>query len=419
MRTLLLISRYFPPMFDVGGKRPFRFARYLHHHGWRTVVWTSQISEGRPVDPTPLSLPPDVRVVREYRSRWQREPKGRLSDGTCSTPVADRHERRAWFEIPVDRDIWWTPRMLYRLRRVVDVERPDAIFATSSPYSVLIAAALLKKTTGLPLCLDLRDPWTLNFLHKRRPAWVRRLDRAVEKGVFRVADRVVFTCKSAATAYREHYPNLPKEKFTTITNSFDPAQRPARQTREGPISLVHFGNCYGPRRLTPVLEAIARLREQQRIEPEQIRVLNLGRIAADDLDRAARLGVADCLQHRPAVSYEDGLSLLAAADLQILLPYGEETLFVPAKFYDYLLTGTPILCLAPPSELTEYVEATGSGQWTEAEDIEGIAGIIAKAIEARRSGSSRYTPQIDVIDRFSALQTTAKLAKLLNELVDE
>ena len=60
-------------MFDVGGKRAYRFARYLPEFGWRAVVVTGRIPRRRPVDETPLSLPPQTHVARVYEPAWARE----------------------------------------------------------------------------------------------------------------------------------------------------------------------------------------------------------------------------------------------------------------------------------------------------------------------------------------------------------
>ena len=39
-RRVLIISRYFPPLYDVGGKRAYRFALHLPDHGWQPIILT-------------------------------------------------------------------------------------------------------------------------------------------------------------------------------------------------------------------------------------------------------------------------------------------------------------------------------------------------------------------------------------------
>ena len=424
MRTVLFISRYFPPMFDVGGKRAYRFARYLPSHGWRPIVWTGPVPTEKAIDPTPIDLPNEVMVLRHYYPSFAKEATGRMSDGTVASPVkraaSPSPALELWRQLksPVDSELWLAPRAARALSKVIEENNVDAIYATSSPYSALVYGAAARAMSGLPLCLDLRDPWTLNFLHARRPGWVRPIDAWIEEALFRYAQRVVFTAESASEAYRAHLPDLPPGHIRTITNSFDPVQRPSAASPSGPITLTHFGNCYGPRSLATLIRALRRLLDTRALDPASIRILNLGRLADDDLALAASLGVGDLLQSRPFVPYEEGLELLAGSDLQILLAYGDETLFIPAKFFDYLLTGAPILGLARPSELTDYIDQTGSGLWVEPDDVEGCAAIIGASIDARLGETSVASRVAHEVDRFSSPRTAESLARLLDELVE-
>ncbi|HED11421.1 MAG TPA: group 1 glycosyl transferase, partial [Caldithrix abyssi] len=40
MKTVLIISYYWPPAGGPGVQRPLKFARYLHELGWKVVVLT-------------------------------------------------------------------------------------------------------------------------------------------------------------------------------------------------------------------------------------------------------------------------------------------------------------------------------------------------------------------------------------------
>ncbi|MCS6798831.1 MAG: glycosyltransferase [Myxococcota bacterium] len=426
MRTLLLLSRHFPPRFDVGGKRAYRFARHLPRFGWRPVVLTAPIPNG-PVDPTAgLPLPPEAIVVRRYHPRpW---PRGgpRDSDGTLAEPTRARRDAdrgalpwlRARLATPLDADLLLVPYIAGVVRTLHARWRFDAVFATSSPYSTLLLGAVARAVTGAPLCLDLRDPWSLNFLQRRRPAWVRRVEAALERVLLHSADRVTFTSEATAAAYREAL-GLPAERVRCIYNAFDPEQRPARARPDPhePVCLVHFGNCYGERTLEPVLRALARIVQRRRLGPADVRLLNLGRVSAADLELARRLGIGALFEWRPVVPYEEGLVLLARADLAILLSYGRETLFVPAKFFDYLLAGTPMLCVAEPSELTTLVERTRTGRYASPDDVETIERLVEEAIDRHRSGRDPPPRDEAAVAEYEAPRAAARLAALLDEMV--
>jgi glycosyltransferase involved in cell wall biosynthesis len=271
----------------------------------------------------------------------------------------------------------------------------------------------LARATGKPLVLDLRDPWTLNFLQHNRPSWVREVEARIEARLFSQAARVILTCASAAAAYRDRYPKF-AEKIVAITNAFEPREL-AHEPRYDRLTLIHFGNCYGPRSLAPVLHAIARLRDQGRLDPRELVVRNLGRISRADLDLAASLGLADQLEHEVAAPYEQGLAALARADLLLLFSYGREQLFLPAKLFDYMAAGAPVLCVAPASELSDIVASTRIGRSCDPDDVDGCAEIIMAAAERRRCASEPLRdPSGAALEPYTARATTAALARLLD-----
>lgn len=422
MNSVLLISRYFPPMFDVGGKRAYRFARYLPDSGWRPVVLTSPVPTRRPVDSTPLELPEDAVLARKLMPSWWPEKVNRPSDPTVAKPVGGTGPGSAlaramafagrYVDIPVGEESVLAPRVAMEAKRLVDRHGIRAIWSTSSPYSNLVHGVAASRLTSLPLVLDLRDPWTPNFMQRERPGWVRSIERGSERALLAKADRVVLTCETATELYRESYPEL-ADRFMTIRNAFDPADAPAAaQGEAGALSLVHFGNCYGPRTLGGFLKAIASLREQGVVGAERVTIRNYGRIAARDLELAEQLGLDDVLQTETAVPYAEGLERLAGADRLVLLAYGSETAFLPAKLYDYLLVRRPILALSEPSELTEIIDAVGAGTWVRPDDDAALEAALREALEGPRIEG----PTAATVEPFGAPRTAAALAAVLDEI---
>jgi len=417
-----MISRYFPPLYDVGGKRAYRFARHLPDHGWQPIVLTGAVPSGHPVDPTPLDLAAPVRVIRDYAPPWWRHRRSGLADGTRSDPIPAGNGGgvHRWLgaqaTLPLKRDVLLAPRTALWARRLARSTPIDIVFATAPPWAVLVHGLAASRATGAPLCLDLRDPWSLGFLHRDAARWVQCVERAAEARLIARADRVIFTCDDIAHAYRARFAAICPQHFAVIYNSFDPSLRPPPQPRPERPTIVHFGNCYGPRSLAPALRAITALRGHG-FAP-QLRLLNLGRVLESDLRLAEQLGIRDCFEYRPMLPYTEGLRLLAGADLQLLFGYGDEPGYVPAKLFDYLLSGAPMLCIAHPSELTRLVEKTGSGHCAAPDEVQAIADIIAAAM-SRQPGGTNARPTAAAIERFSAPRTTAQLARVFDEILVE
>ena len=419
-RRVLIISRYFPPLYDVGGKRAYRFALHLPDHGWQPIVLTGAVPAGHPTDPTPLRLGAAVEVARDYAPSWWPHRRNRPADGTIADPISSNTSNgmRRWFQaqarIPLRRDALLSPRTALWARKLARSTRIDLVFATGPPWGVLLQGYAASRATGAPLCLDFRDPWTTGFVHRGMARWVRWVERRAEAYLVARAARVLFSCEDTADAYRRLYPARAPQHLTVIRNSFEPELRPPPQPRDARPTIVHFGNCYGPRNLSPVLRAIAELRRDGRAS--DLRLLNLGRLRESDLRLAERLGVRDCIEYRPMLPYAEALRILSGAHLQLLLGFGNETGYVPAKFFDYVLSGAPILCIARPGELTRLVEETGRGRSVGPDEISVIAEAIGAAIFRTAARASAAT-NTDASEQFSARYTSAQLARVFDEIV--
>ena len=105
---------------------------------------------------------------------------------------------------------------------------------------------------------------------------------------------------------------------------------------------------------------------------------------------------------------------LAQADV-LLIFQGGHTLQVPAKFYDYLVTGRPIFAVAQKGALTDLLEETGSGVWGEAESSEDISAMFLRALAlpavSPAEAKSRW------YERFHYRSLAGRLATCIRELV--
>ncbi|HVH99170.1 MAG TPA: hypothetical protein VM869_10680, partial [Enhygromyxa sp.] len=146
-------------------------------------------------------------------------------------------------------------------------------------------------------------------------------------------------------------------------------------------------------------------------------VAQLGQRTQDRREAARAVAVAEVDQREPIVARLVGE--LARADLLLLLSYGREQLFLPAKLFDYMAAGAPVLCVAPRSELTEIVAATKIGGSCDPDDIEACAEIIMAAARRRRGLSEEplRDPTGAALEPYTARATTAALARVLDQVL--
>ncbi|MGK3964832.1 glycosyltransferase [Sorangium sp. So ce118] len=427
MRRALLVSYYFPPRFSVGGKRAYRFAKFLPEHGWAATVLTARPPPGERLDPSfgEADLAGcDVR--RDYLSAAElaRMPRRVLgSDGTVEAPteapvpVARRRGlARLAAEVRyvpvIGPDAGRVPALAARIARLAREVGAEVIFASGAPWEAVLAGALAGRAIGRPVVVDFRDPWSFGPVMATRPAWVRAASALVERAAVGAAAAFTVTSEMTRDAYVER--GIAR-RVACIRTGFDPDAAFAPR-RDEAVTLVHFGNCYSERTLAPFVRALAAVARRRSLGPGAIRLLNLGRVAKSDLRLAEELGVSRLFEHRAVLPYAEGLGLVAGADLALLTGFGDEPYLLPGKVYDYLLARAPILAVSPSPEVARILDATRLG-WTHAGgDAAAIERRIEDAVDARAAGRPLVEPDLAALSGLSARATAGALARLFEDV---
>lgn len=386
-------------------------------------------------DRSAWSVPPGVRVAAEYDPAWARSLENLVtankrrpsaaaparSDGPAralARPALARAQSAlgdlALEALPTEPAAVHLPHAVRVALRLAREDNASAVWTTSYPYSAHLIGVALKRQLGIPFVADLRDPWTLNFVHGQKLPHARWVERRLEAFVFDHADRITVTTEGLADAYRALYPRH-AQKFATVRNAFEPMELPPRVRPPGPTRLVHFGNVYAARSLSSVYEAIARLRARGVLAAGTVVLENYGRLSDEDRARVDALGLGDIVRLMEPVPHEQGLSLLRTADL-LLLPAqivdGADALFLPGKLYDYLLAGTPVLALGDTAELARILAHTRAGSLHTPDDVEAIAAVV----EAACKGTLAHEPDAAAVAQYATPHAAAKLAAIFGEI---
>jgi len=398
---VLIIAYHFPPDSEVGAQRVTRFCRYLPEYGIHPTVITVE-DRFRLLNDGSFPVPPGVRVERTKVISNPLEWYGRLKSlmGRSRTPegqikTAAAAERKPGFfrtqllnllDIP-DRHLGWYRPAIRKARETLRERPVDAILSTGPPWTPHLIARYLKKKYHLRWIADFRDPWALNFSLEKRPAWTRALNRRLEQSCVRRADVVICNTDRLRDRFVEQYPDLPKEKFLTITNGFeDPVSRPvvSPDSQPQPVRLIlHLGALYAQRRIDTFCQALADLARDGKIDSSSLKILFLGDSDPSAIACAHRIApelvAKQCIEFQPQVGWQRAQEVLWDANL-LLLFQGGHRLQVPAKFYEYLLTGKPIFAVTERGALTDLLEATDSGIWASPENSVEIASKFLSAL---------------------------------------
>ena len=411
--SILFVLYQFPPSNDVGAQRPVRFIKHLWKRGWQVFVVA-------PANGVYYSYAPQgVAEIAQY-CHVIRVPMIFPAPGRTSIHPGPLRLRiwRAWNRLAVpDGALAWLPAAVATGIQAVRRHRIPLIVASGQPFSVFLAAALIRKYTETALIFDYRDLWTLNPFYKgSRPR--RAFETQLEKYAVRNSFASVFVneeCRRIQTAKL-----CGPGRHLTITNGFEALPQPARSETKPGFRIVYAGNFYGNRSpmffLRGLADACARnpkLARHTRVD--FFGVYDHRRIARD----CERLGLAAIVRLNHRIPRSELLQKLQQASLLLLInSYGPgHEMNLPAKFFDYLSVEKPILCLAERGALKDAVIRTGAGVVVDPRDIKSVSERLGDFYRnwSRRKPVFRLDPK--KIRPFRASETGDQFERLCRELM--
>jgi glycosyltransferase involved in cell wall biosynthesis len=293
--------------------------------------------------------------------------------------------------------------------------------------SAAVIGLWLQRFTGLPWVLDLRDPMSQeDYPHD---PLVRRVWSIVERACMRRVSRVIFTAEATRRMYLERYPEfLRPEMCILISNGYDeadfcdlevPAIGPVPAGRR--IRLVHSGLIYPVERdPRPMFNAVGRLKKMGRLTADRVQIV-FRAPGSEDLYRKllAERDIEDLITLESRVPYRQALQECAEADGLLLFQAEDCDMQIPAKAYEYLRIGKPILALTTHTGdtaalLREAGGATIVNIASEDEIYEGLSSFV----DALRVGT-HPVPDKDKIQRYTREAQAGQLAKVLDGLADK
>ena len=128
----------------------------------------------------------------------------------------------------------------------------------------------------------------------------------------------------------------------------------------------------------------------------------------------ADLGIADMVSLEARIPYRDALAEMQAVDGLLLFQGADANQQVPAKLFEYLRAGVPILgLLAPGGDTAGFLRDEGVGRIAAIDDVNEIKDAIADFV-LRAEVRCSWAAPADVASRYSRRAATAKLAAVFD-----
>ena len=397
LRRCLIVSPHFPPSTVAGVHRTRHLAKHLPAHGWEpAVIAVDPAHQVEALDPALRGLvPATVRIIETgaLPARW-------------TAPFGLRGEigLRGFFHLRA------------ALAREIAEGRPELVLITGSPFYPMLLARWITRRFGVPVVLDLQDPWASKEGALRRrwtKGWIaHRLAVALEPRALKAAAWVTTVSERQNTELAERYAWLDPARMSAIPIGGDPADYDALHGDSGQpagdlITFSYVGTAL-PRAaplLTILFEGLARLRARSpdlaaRLQMRFVGTSNQPGQSSDYRVRplAHAAGVADLVTEQPGrVPYLDALRLLGGTHA-VLMIGSDEPHYTASKIYPGLMSGRPFLSIFhAESSAHTVLSAAGGGVALAYTGEEGRAALIEAVAEglARLANDAASLGQAD------------------------
>lgn len=407
MRRVLLIAYHFPPVTGSSGvQRTLRFVQHLPEFGWEPLVLTvSPHAYERTSEDLMAEVPNDLVVERAFALDTARH----LSIAGRYIGAMARPDRwRSWFY----GGVWSGVKLIKRYK-------PDVIWSTYPIPTAHMIGSVLRKRTGLPWIADFRDPMAQEGYPADSLTW--QSYKSIESNAVRTASLSTFTTPGAAAEYRSRYPEA-QDRIAVLENGYDEesfATLPKEKfipLNPGVITLLHSGIIYPEERdPTALFVALKRLADIGKLLEGDVKI----RFRAPVHNRlltslAEQYGVERFIEVCPPVPYRQALQEMMSADALLVMQSAGCNAQIPAKIYEYLRAGRPIVALTDPlGDTAGVMRAAGIDTVARLDSVEEISALLPKFINAVKSHQAPLA-NTTAISAASRQGRTKTLAEMLN-----
>ena len=451
MKKVFAIAFSFPPDSGSGALRNLKILKYLPENQWQVQLLTHRYTDAEfeagkaLVEEIPASInlvrtryidtPRTFGAIRSALSPFKKKPrKGKAGNVIDENASAGSAERSGFFSrfkdflthcfsVP-DRKAGWLPFAVWAGIRAMRKNKPDVIYAVGRPWTAFLVGYCLKLVFRKPLVIDFMDPWGACTWSWSKPRVFQWIDLRLEKFVSRRADFIVANTDTLREDFIQRL-NIPPERVGVVTCGYDPndfkplpkAQGDSLSSNSAQIfTVTHTGSFYKRRSPLMFLRAVKQLLEQQKIDRHSFRVNLIGRNSVRDPELDALLAepwVSEIVDFVSWIPHDEIMGCLASSNL-LLLVQPDTKLQIPAKLYEYVIAGKPVLALCDvDGAVDRIVRKEGWGDVVANDDVDSIKKSLRRSIEKHQNG--------EVTIRSSGVEdySTSALAKRLSGYLED
>ena len=393
-----MVAFHYPPFRGGSGvHRALKFSKYFLDFKWKPIVVSAHPRAYPEVGEEQMGdIPLTVEVFRAFALNTAKH-------------LSFRGSFPRIFALP---DPWvsWClgaiPRCIWLIRKY----RPQVLWTTYPIATAHLIGLVVNRLTGIPWVADFRDSMTEEG-YPRTPA-LRKSYLWIEKKAMRHASKLIFTTELTKEMYVRRYPGMQiSEKSVVVSNGYDEDDFrgiPFPHSQIGSISrkkihVLHSGLIYPEERNPiPFFHAIAKLKKNKIVSSQTLKIDLRGSGTEEEYQKSINeADIADLIELLPPVPFQESLREGAEADVLLLFQGSNCNHQIPAKAYEYLRLGKPILALTDQKgETAILLNMCGGVCVIDMENEDELVEKIPLFLDQIRQGKQSVSP-VEVVTKFS------------------
>ncbi len=429
MKTVLIITYYWPPSGGGGVQRWVKFVKYLQEFGIKPIILTvdSRYASYAVIDKSLLSeLPENIQVTttkssepfnlyKKFTSKKE-IPFGGFAN-EANPGLAQKISRfiRGNFFIP-DARVGWNSYAYKQALKLIKEYKIDTVITSSPPHSTQLIGLRLKQKLNIFWIADLRDPWTdIYYYNKMYHSFLaKKLDKKSELDVLNNADKLIVVSNFIKELFTSKLALNIRNKVNVISNGFDSDDFPASQNIDNnTFTITYTGTLADNYHIEGFLKALIIF--VQKLEIKNIKLQFVGRVSPvyhTFIDNSILKTICSFEGH---VSHSTSISHICNADALFLAIPDElnNAGILTGKLFEYLAARKPIIGVGPVAgDAAMIIKECNAGSMFSYNNEEGIINYINN-LYSKWLTNSPTIPKNDKYKNYSRYNLTKKLVELI------
>lgn len=433
-KTVIIFTYYWPPVSSGGVWRWLKMSKYLPDFNWTPIIITVRDGSFSAYDESILDdIAEDLEVHKTksydpyliYNRLQGKNDKslpeamaGAVESGSVFQRIS--YFIRANFFIP-DPKIGWVRFAYLKGKELIKTRRIDAIITTGPPQSVhLIGKKLKSQFKDLPWVMDMRDPWTSNYMvteFMKRTRMSAYFDRRLETKTLKLADAVTGISPGLVSEFEDRNQNI-----KVVYNGFDEAdfQEYAGYPSEL-FALSYIGSLKPNMNIITLWETIGELLNQNPDFRTYFRLQFVGNLNPHIVKVIHEYGIENNLILKEFVPHHQAIDEMSKSQMLLFIvpraTYAKN--ITSGKVFEYLASTTPMLSLGPVDGNAAWILKKAEREpMIDYDDKESIKKRLLSAFNTwLNSGKMLKKHDTESYKFFSRKRQTQEFVLVLNEIM--